>query len=312
MKYFERFLALSLAALAFLVIYTIPEKSNDSNIIKYVRIVESEEKLSTDQKAILVENLEFVSGEFSRYIISYLEEGCRVAKKWKQSGKHELNIFGFEYLSVSNEKLAILWSEKYYPKHWIEGNVRSINYFKTVSRDKVYGKDFYYSGRTEDFKHLVNFFASPDSGSEVQKKKTEEATKTNLDWTFSHELGHNNDWVNATYLSPRERIELLAEVARAYSHPQSFKSVMGYVDSIENEDKFKQKYYRTREWWGTVCEWYFTFPDLLRQRSEKDFRLVDKWVRKRDPQYDTQKMQREREKLLKKIIVDSTPLQKKN
>lgn len=279
----------------------------------YVLMTGREQKLTADQTETLIRDVEYLKGEFSPHIISLLLEASMVAKSWNNDKEHTLKILGFEDIGLSNQAFHELWSEKFYPKNWIEGNIQTITYSKRSYRDKGYGTEYYYAGRTQDFKHKVDLFGSPNFEPEADRKEWEEGDRQTLDWTFSHELGHENDWVNATYLSPFERVEFLVEVAKAYKNPHSFKSVTKYVESIRNEDRFKQEYYRTREWWGTLCEWYFTFPGLLEERSKKDFLLVDRWVKKRDPQYNPKESQKARNALFKQILKgEIRPLQNKN
>lgn len=269
----------------------------------YIALTDRQQKLSPDQIRVLTLQLEYLEKEFSIGIVSRLHTASEDAQLWKKGPERRLQILGFDQLGMNNGALAELWSEKFYPKQWIKGNLRNVIYSKNSLKTDIYGKEQYRAGDADKLNHDILLYGLHPG--EIDNKLTYKAHKENLDWIFSHELGHCNDWIGGTYLLPLERIEFLVEVTKAYKTPGSFRDLFGYVESITNNDKRIQEYYRVTEWWGTLCEWYFTFPDSLKRSSEKDFMLVDKWVKKRDQQYDTKKSQKMRGLLLKKYVEKS-------
>lgn len=127
----------------------------------------------------------------------------------------------------------------------------------------------------------------------------------NLDWHFSHELGHLDDWANRKDLSAEERVIFLYDITQAFNRPGSFRDALGYVDQIKNPDKQKEKYFKVREWWGTLTEYYFTFPKDLFDQSEADYLLVEKWMKRADPSFDPIKAKEQRDSMIKSMSFKS-------
>jgi cell division protein FtsI/penicillin-binding protein 2 len=294
--------SLSFVVGTFLYMGTVPKEAYVSNTEKYINLATREQKLTSRQIQDLTKNLNYLSEIFSPHIVDYLSEACEVSRFWRLN-QHKLEISGFEYLGLSSEELSELWSEVHYPKKWITGNVHKITFVNHAVKFSNYGPDYWYQGSVEVFKHEITIYnGSVNAESSADKKKRETIEKGNLDWNFSHELGHENDWINAVYLSPFERVDFLVEVHKAYKDQNSFRDILGYVESIKNNDKSKQEYARTVEWWGTVCEEYFTFTSTLKAYHAKEFLLIERYVKRYDPDYDVLAMNKVRNKLLKNII----------
>lgn len=282
-----------------------PAKKETGSFQAYVDILvsEGEGKLSESQLKEAENQLRLISAEFSGQIIPYLLEAYLegLAFRIRNETITTPNLFGFEELGIENSQLSKLWSRGYYPARWIEGNVIKIIFQKKAKKfsddNNLYNLEGYKAGEAGDFRHQVTLFGDPGEVS----PQTVYSTKGNLDWHFSHELGHNNDWINAPYLSARERLDLLVAVLGLYKGPRLLLQDY-YLGSITDPNPLKQNYYRAREWWATTCEYYFTFPGTLKESRPEWFALVDSHVKKYDPSYNTMTKQKEREKVLMKLI----------
>jgi hypothetical protein len=261
---------------------------------EYLKTLIAQGPISARDELSLAADIYYLSVKFSDSIITHIARADQRAGLVSARPK----IRGFEKIGVDNAQLLTLWSEKYYPKHWIEGNLDTVTFgSKQKEGFPDYGIKISTAASTEDFKHLITIFGFPEKTPEAR-----DATRKNLDWNFSHEIGHDNDWVNARYLSPRERVEFLAQVSLASRAPHAFRDRFGYVDSINNSDPQKEAYYKVREWWGSLCEDYFTFPDSLRESFPESFAFIDGIVKKSDPDFDTFTAKKKRDAFFKKII----------
>ena len=285
----------ALALVLTVVFYEINKSQKEITPEQYLEVITQKSNLNLGEKESVRVNLAYLCTEFSPHIISHLYEAdIRVTKPFPLKP----HISGFEKIGIRSVELTELWSDTYYPKQWIEGNISVVAFNpSTKSITPGYGLHGYNSGETKDFSHKITIFGSP-----IINAGEASATKENLDWVFSHELGHNNDWINARYLDLAGRTNFLVEISRRFNDPDAYKDFFGYVDSINNPDHQKQNYYRVVEWWGSLCEEYFTFPDMLASKWPKDFALVDRHVRKEDMTYDTFRTSHERAIKLKAII----------
>ncbi|MBL8030792.1 MAG: hypothetical protein JNK33_00490 [Candidatus Doudnabacteria bacterium] len=110
---------------------------------------------------------------------------------------------------------------------------------------------------------------------------------------LGHEMGHENSWDNVLELDVSTRMELILAVAERVQSPDRYAS--SYVNSINNKDKKLELACKSTEYWGEITEQYFEHPENM---NIKDYRLVDGWVKKRDPNFDPIKARAERKKIL--------------
>ena len=266
--------------------YSIISESRKEEISpdRYIELTEKKHALAKTEKKKLKESLEYIKNEFPPEVISRLNQANDEAVLWNSQDKNiPTTVSGFEEIGMKNENLQKIWNEKYYPKNWIAGNIQYILLEKgSVTPPKSFGiKDRKASGEVIDFTHAITLFSPETSGHNLNK------TWVLLrDWVFSHELGHENDWINAPYLSPEERAEFLADVTHAFQRPNSFRDAWGYVNSIHNDDKHTEEYIKVREWWATLCEAYFTDSSGLEKKYPNDFAFIDERIKKRDPNFD--------------------------
>jgi len=248
--------------------------------------IEKKQSLSEIEKAELNKKLEYLKNNFSENIFSQLKNG---AETNKESKPEPIEVKGFERVGFSNEDLKELWSEKYYPKGWLDDEINVVEYRdKELKGDlkREYGRDeeVKYGGTThmeKEGKSKIEFYFKGPKEHDSKKDFIE-----TLDWYFSHEASHANDWESESQMDFKNRVDFLCEVSQSCFKGGAFRDVMGYVDSIKNNDKNKERYYKVREYWGSCCEYYFTFPEIFKQNNPAEFAMVDKYVKMEDTNYN--------------------------
>ena len=261
--------------------------------IKYCGV--EDELQQKDLKSKLTE-LEKV---FSPSFLSGLEETIQKSHINSKEIPTTPKIEGFEKVGIENEKIKKLWSEKYYPTGTINGvlkNVQYQNYSKKSS--EVYNISSENGAEVAPTENSIKFL-----GLKNENYPNSEAFLKTLDWYFSHEIGHINDWMHSSDLKPEERVDFILEVVSAFNKPASFRDLLGYVNSINNQDVCLEKYYKVAEYWAVLCEYYLSFPDLATKRFlPEETNLIKKWLLKgKGDKFDPSDAIAKRGKLIEEI-----------
>lgn len=268
---------------------------------KYIEYVEKQPGADEVKAEMLRGKLKFLEGKFSTRIIDYLMMGDKAAKENNKGMPNQPIITGFDKIGIDNKEISELWSKKYYPVGVIEGNIASVEYSGNRAgnvADYNIGGEAAASAR--DFSDIIQFH---DDGLRVELKKELKDKIENLDWHFTHELGHNTDWVNQDKLTPVERAEFLHDITKAFEKPGSFRDPLGYIDSINNPDKHKENYYKVREYWASLCEQYLSFPDLSKDYLSKDeIALIKKWLEREDKEFNPIKAEKGKKLLIEALV----------
>lgn len=171
-----------------------------------------------------------------------------------------------------------------YPKGWYAGQVADVRY---EDRTQPIGAAYGLEAGAEAWAHATGsreiVFFKP------QKQKT---LAKGLE-CLGHELGHENSWDNVLEVDVSTRMALILEVASRVQSPDRYAS--WYVNSINNKDKKLELACKSTEYWAEITEEYFEHPENM---NIKDYRLVDDWVKKRDPNFDPIKAREERKRIL--------------
>lgn len=267
-------------------------------LIAYVE--EQRGPLSEIEKIELKEKIDYLREQFSDNIISHLQESVEVNK---ESVSKPIEIKGFEKANLSNEDLKKLWSEKYYPEGWLEEEISEVEYKDEEARGiKDYGLDKGRSAGThklsEGGKSRITFFRTSTPETKTEFKDF----ISTLDWHFSHEASHANDWANEAELDFKNRVEFLHEITQNYSREGAFRDSLGYIESIKNPDPHKERYFKVEEYWATCCDHYFTMPEMFQGLYLQEFEMVDKYVKKEDPTFDALEKAEQREELIEEFV----------
>lgn len=255
------------------------------------------ESMSIEQIAKLQDQKEYIQREIGPHILSHLlsshlEERDREAK--------DLEINGSEKVGVEAATFRALWSEgDTYPRGWIDDDIDEVD---IVDDDLLENKDVVYRKENQELAGVADHLNRMQLVViDVPDKKDKLET---LDWTFSHESGHLNDWAKDRNAKLYERVDLLARVHQRMTAPDRFRDPLGdsYGDMkmIKNEEK--RQFCLTKEYWATLCEYYFTFPEILRNEAPADFDLVDEWVKREDPNFNPLKAANRRSEIISQAV----------
>jgi len=263
--------------------------------------IEKKQSLSEIEKAELNKKLEYLRENFGENIFPQLKKSVEANR---ESNPKPTEIKGFEKIGLSNKDFQNLWSEKYYPKGWLDDEISVVEYKGKGLKggkgpDYGGGKEIRYGGienMQKEGKSKIEFYfkGQEEYGSNKEFIET-------LDWYFSHESSHANDWEGESQMDYKKRVDFLHEVSQNCFREGAFRDIFEYVDSIKNKDKNKENYYKVREYWGSCCEYYFTFPEILKEDHPREFEMVDKYVKMEDKNYNPVEKYNQRMEVIKQM-----------
>jgi len=292
---------IALSSLGVLKLSTEKKYEQKYNPKALIADIEKKQSFSEIEKAEFNKKLEYLKDNFSENIFPQLKGSVEANK---ESTPKPIEVRGFEKAELFNRDFQNLWSEKYYPKGWLDDEISMVEYKgKDLEGDKWpdygRGKKTRYGGIAEQLKggksKIEFYFEGPK---EYDSKKDFIET---LDWYFSHESSHANDWESESQMDFKNRVDFLYEVSQNCFKKDAFRDILGYVDSIKNPDPHKERYFKVREYWGSCCEYYFTFPEALQQDHPSEFAMVDKYVKMEDPKYNPIEKEAQRQELIKQM-----------
>lgn len=228
--------------------------------------------------------------------VQSLEQNDKKAFVERREGKrHPLTLNGFEKLGLDNKELKEIWNENNgaYPKSWIDGEISEIAYDdKGKEMPESYGQRL--EGREAAGSYLqrsIKFYGLP-GGLKVSDLSKDEIIMF-LDSTFAHEISHANDWKEDQNMEINERQSLLLKIVERAQSEKPFKSALdtffgdpSYSGEIQNTDKQKELQIKVREYWADICEEYFQNAEWLQENYPLDFKIVDDFVKQRDPTFN--------------------------
>lgn len=256
--------------------------------------------LTEIEKIDIQKKLDYLKDQFSSNIISHLKKSVETNK---EVNLKPIKIRGFEKAGLSNKDLKNLWSEKYYPRGWLDEEINGVEYKDEKGKGiKDYGLE---KGRTAGIhesaksgKSKITFFKSFTPKTKGEFKNFTDT----LDWHFSHEASHANDWSNEAELDFKQRVEFLYEISQSCFREGAFRDSLGYIQSIKNPDSRKERYFKVEEYWAISCDHYFTMPDTFKELYPQEFELVDKYVKKEDPTFNPVEKVQQRQEIIKEIV----------
>lgn len=177
-----------------------------------------------------------------------------------------------------------------YPKNWFLGEVKSISFLnKKDDNDDTnqYGKNIEAAAEMSMNDEAMNFFDYKDYFRKDQSHLLFEV--------LSHEVAHANDWSTNGSLKPKERIDLLIDVASRLDQEDRFYSY--YVEeSIITKDPQNKLYTKSTEYWAEICGEYFT--NGKENLSPKDVELIERIIKIKDPEYSVERAIQKRKYIL--------------
>lgn len=272
-----------------------------------IAYVEKEKPLTVIEKIELKKKIDYLREQFSDRIIPLLQKSVEVDK---ESVQEPIKIRGFEKAGLSNEDLKKLWSEKYYPKGWLDEEIGEVEYRGRTKEKKLshysLKESEYYGGTHEPLeggRSKITFFW-PQSFILENQAEWKDFVNT-LDWYFSHEASHANDWEAESGIGFKQRIEFLYEITQNCFRKGAYRDALGYIESIKNPNSYKERYYKVREYWAVSCDRYFAMPEIFKELYSYEFGMVDKYVKKEDLTFDPFEKVRQRQELIEDIIEES-------
>ncbi len=206
----------------------------------------------------------------------------------------EPEIIDFEQTGViTNEDVRKATSSDFFPQGWIQ-QVGSIVYINSSNEMLVTGMNKKGPGSERD---TITFFKFTMPHSEDRESMRYRMIGLMLG-TLRHEVCHSNDWGTKSNRSFVDRIELLSNIIAqveskdAYDgHPVlsdnhtyvPYHLSYGYANRAERMTAYQ-------EYFADICRAYLSHPELFKQEYPKDWGIVDTWIKKTDPNFDTRKI----------------------
>ena len=274
---FERFiLAGALLTSSGIAFSALEARMADLRPEEYIEYIENSGPTVNHDRKKLFGQLEKIQRELGGAMLAHLKKGAESAKNSKGTLPTTPTVEGFEELGLSNEAVKELWSERFYPKGTINGNIAHIRLVKAsnFSMDFVHGVGKDTAASVTDCDDEITFWEN--EGLSVNFKN---GTKAFSDIYFSHELGHINDWVNDNHLTPTERVEFLFDVIEVFKQPGSFRNA--YINSQKNQ------YSKIVEYWGELCHnFFYPAKNNFFKDHEHEINVIKKWLLRYDPKFD--------------------------
>lgn len=179
-----------------------------------------------------------------------------------------------------------------FPQTWIHGEIGSIRQTDEIDKvSKSYGIEGYTFASCSDLNEpkiraAITFY-----------RQSQESDAFHVISVLGHEIAHTNDWDSDNEATLEERTNLLLAIAGRLEADDRYMS--SYVESIKNDDKQLEKFRKAKEYWAEICEAYFGDPDSLHY---EDFRVVDEYVKRGDPNFAVEESTKERLRLIFKGV----------
>jgi hypothetical protein len=95
---------------------------------------------------------------------------------------------------------------------------------------------------------------------------------------------------------------MLVDMTRMFNDKDSFQDPTGYIEAIQEEDKKLEKFFRVQEWWARLAEQYYLYPEELKRHHQENFKVIDKWMTLRDPDYDPEEAEERRARIRSELL----------
>lgn len=245
--------------------------------------VENLEQTLTEEEIIEMKKLEIKLGEnFSRWYVLKIIEGDRTAFTNRDREVSTPVFTGFDQIENLEDDIedTISEGELAFPKGWINGEIDEVIF--TI--DKESPLDFKVSGlHSRNFWGKTEIYFWPSAFG----KGKEEDTVDLYNGTLAHELAHANDWTTDSGLNLLERYRLLDSVYESMKKYYSERK----ADYVEYSESFRNgtpegEFTAVKEYWAETCALYFCNPQSLKDERPEDYKLVDDFVKKHEPEYD--------------------------
>lgn len=195
--------------------------------------------------------------------LDYIKMGYEVGREEQADDSKEIEFVGFEEIDISEHDLKEMWNEKRYPTALLEG----VDEVRFVNEQEIKDGGRRILARADRGKDKVMFFQPKI---EEGKKNKKEHLLLAFDMTFSHEIGHLNDWASDNDLDPVERVDFLDNVITEMEKEEGYKT-----RRTEMYDNIRRK---ASEWWADLVSAFFQDPTELKNDYPTSYALAEKWI----------------------------------
>lgn len=241
-----------------------------------------EHTLTQQEKDKLSEDFERIKQYFGVQAIEKIKNGDKAAffeRQEQPTQKVVYRNFGKAGLSEASVKRMVS-EESFFPKNFIDGEIRGLYFSEVVEKNE--------KGTTEG-----TFFVKEKAIVVFLKENLaslEEVNKKSLLWYIkhisAHELGHANDWETDKESSIADRANLLRMIGERLNSKDKLVTYQAKEGAEEYYDSEKDTYMKAKEYWADLCREYFSTPALLKSEFPADFKIIDDFVKKQDPDFD--------------------------
>jgi hypothetical protein len=183
-----------------------------------------------------------------------------------------------------------------YPKNWFVNEVDAINLSNNkLDHNQKYAENSITTAQFNNADERMDFFGYKD------------LYENSPDFVFgvlSHEAAHANDWDSNESLTPNQRLELALNIANRLDDKDRFMSE--YVEElIVIKDSKDKLYTKTTEYWGEICEEYFT--NGKGNLSPKDVEIIEKIIKIKDPDFNVDEAISKRVNIIQQDVYKKSP-----
>jgi len=260
---------------------------------------EKDATLNSVQAEKLRSDRSYIEQEMGPNVMQYLEFKSSVNSRELPNTPSELVVVGNEQFNIPPEALKELWQDGVtYPKGWIQNEADTVQMVELGEIEKLrQGKDnLEYAGTAQE-NDQTSLGKIRLSVPELENGKDLLPT---VDWTFSHEITHLNGGFKKMNLPFNERADLLVNVMKRVRSGNDFKGIGWDYINRKKTNPEQLAFYQAEEYFAHIGEYYFSFPDILKEESPEDFALIDEYVKKQDPNFDPFKAKKLRNQIYNK------------
>ena len=261
-----------------------------------------EEKTPETDKERYKELRQKLVSQLGEKTVDEMESGDRSAfwerRDVKETEMQPPKIKGFDQVGINQKTLEKLWSDQggLYPKKWINGEIDEVVYIGETGEVKE-KEGIQTTAAVISLLKKIMMYKDPYD----YEGRSPTLRIGKFDADFGHEIGHMNDWESDRSLSLLERAELLSKIADRMRSEHPFKNIIDskpYYQSFHSENKEDENYHQSKEYWGDLCEGYFSVPEWVKNNYPEDYAIVDGYVKKTDPAFDAIHAEEQRDSII--------------
>lgn len=252
-----------------------------------LELIEKDQPLSSSERENLKEKIQYIKDQYSGRMLKDIL-GCDREAKETKTIPSKPTVRGFEQIGVHSKDFARYFSQDFYPKGWLNGNVPSIELASEMleghkdspavtegpSGSIMFSLPLKQAELEMTERVKKELFPDQPTPSSQEKQRVILSGFTTI---FDHELAHANDWRSGNTLTLSERFELLHDATRTFNSLDPEVSL--FTDSTwtlgrdKNNPEDRRKL--VTEWWAEVWRHYLTMPETMKKHYKQEFDFAD-------------------------------------